>query len=81
MFIRRAGVAEQEQVQYLNIDQPVTAICHHEKHPTVVALGTASHLLIYDVVDNKIITSREVNYCATRLLPQNSKHNFFLEKK
>lgn len=60
VFIRRNGVAEQEQVQYLNIDQEVNAICHDAKHPTLVALGTASHLLIYDVADNKIVTSREV---------------------
>lgn len=60
VFVRLASSIQHDQIQYLNIDQKITALCSHQQHHTVVAMGTTSHLLIYDIADNKIITSREV---------------------
>ena len=54
---------QQDQIQYLNIDQKITALCSHHQHQTVVAMGTTSHLLIYDIAENKIIASKEVKPC------------------
>ena len=51
---------QQDQVQYLNIDQPITALCRHPFDDTTIALGTDSHLIIYDAIDNKIKWSKEV---------------------
>ena len=51
---------QQDQVQYLNIDQPITALCRHPLDDTTIALGTDSHLIIYDAIDNKIKWSKEV---------------------
>lgn len=62
VFIRHADSVDQHQaVQYLNIDQPVLALCRGGNNEPIVAIGTASHLLIYHVTDNKIMFSKEVN--------------------
>ena len=55
---------DNQSVQYLNIDQPVLALSHgrfsQEEHQSAVAIGTASHLLVYHVSQNKIVFNKEV---------------------
>ena len=52
---------QQDQVQYLNIDQPVTALCRHPSDDDdIIALGTDSHLIIYDTKENAIKWNKEV---------------------
>lgn len=60
VFVRHASTVQQDQIQYLNIDQNITALCNHPQHPAAVVLGTTSHLLIYDIAENKTIMSKEV---------------------
>ena len=60
VFIRHASPVQQDQIQYLNIDQNITALCSHPEHPAAVVLGTTSHLLIYDIAENKTVMSKEV---------------------
>lgn len=61
VFVRHAKPVQQDQIQYLNIDQKITALCNHPLHHAAVVLGTTSHLLIYDIAENRTIMSKEVN--------------------
>ena len=58
--MRHANPIQQDQIQYLNIDQNITALCNHHQSPAAVVMGTTSHLLIYDISENRIIMSKEV---------------------
>jgi len=62
VFIRRLSCGDDQLVQYLNIDQEITALCHLAQHSTVAIVGTASHLISYDTQDNKILINKEVNH-------------------
>ena len=60
VFIHHSQSTVDQVVQYVNIDQDITALCHHSRHPWAVSVGTASHLLVYDMLNNKILINKEV---------------------
>lgn len=60
VFVRHTNPVQQDQIQYLNIDQRITALCNHPVHHAAVVMGTTSHLLIYDIAENRTIMSKEV---------------------
>lgn len=65
MFIQQSGHHQEGEIQYLNMDQEVTAVhefkCGTSDHGSIV-LGTISHLLVYNIHENKTTMTKEVYY-------------------
>ncbi|XP_057373996.1 Bardet-Biedl syndrome 2 protein-like isoform X1 [Daphnia carinata] len=60
VFVRHTNPVQQDQIQYLNIDQRITALCNHPVYHAAVVIGTTSHLLVYDIAENRTMMSKEI---------------------